>query len=103
MRRLLDGVQRASAAASSPRNDFVTQVLAGARRPAVVAPCTYVVAVHAAAECLDIVEEELVRSSYFGSVQHASEDHKTALVEVRARRGAVGDVELVDVDEARRF
>ena len=80
-----------------------TQVLAGARRPAVVAPRTYVVAVHAAAQRFYVVEEELVRSSYFGSVQHASEDHKAAIVEVCARGGAVGDVKFVHIYKARRF
>ena len=72
-------------------------------RPAVVAPRIHVVAVDAAAECLDVVEEELVRSSYLAGIQNASEDHKAALVEVGARRSAVGDVKFVDVDEARRF
>ena len=83
-------------------SDFYTG-RTSAGRPAVVAPRCYVVAVDAAAECLDVVEEQLVRSSYLAGVQNASEDHKAALVEVCARRGAVGDVELVDVDEARRF
>ena len=71
----------------------------GAGRPAVVAPRVHVVAVHAAAEGLDIVEEELVRARDFSLIEHASED-EAALVEVCARGGAV---EFIDVDEERRF
>ena len=81
-----------------------------ARRPAVVAPRistqgrTAKCGPHAVvAQRFDVVEEQLVRARDFSLIEHASEDHKAALVEVCARRGAVGDVELVDVDEARRF
>ena len=83
-------------------SDFYT-VRTSAGRPAVVAPSIYVVAVHAAAEGLDIVEEELVRARDFSLIEHASEDHKAALVEVCARRGAVGYVEFVHIYKARRF
>ena len=92
-----------------PEFDFPHRVarqntcISRAGRPAVVAPRIHVVAVDAAAQRFQIVEEELVRARDFSLIEHASEDHKAALVEVCASRGAVRDVELVHVDEARRF